>query len=90
MIAEGCRNPYKFGIYEGTELHCDASNSSLFLIPDRPTAIRKAFSLAEKNDIVLLLGKAHENSIIYSDYAMPYDEITEASAALVEMGYKEG
>ena len=90
MIAEGCRNPYSFGVCQGTELHCDASDSALYLIPDRPTAIRKAFSLAQKDDIVLLLGKAHENSIIYSDYTMPYDEITEAYAALAEIGYKEG
>lgn len=90
MIAEGCRSPYRFGISQGTELRCDASASSLFIIPDRPQAIRKAFSLASKGDIVLLLGKAHENSIIYSDYTMPYDEITEASKALEEIGFKEG
>lgn len=90
MIAEGCRNPLKYSALRGTELHCKADKDSLFLIPDRPTAVRKAFSLAQKGDIVLLLGKAHENSIIYSDYCMPYDEITEATTALEEMGYKEG
>jgi len=62
-------------------------NKNLFLIPDRPQAIRKAFSLAQKGDLVLLLGKAHENSIIYKDYAMDYDEITEAEKALMEMGF---
>jgi UDP-N-acetylmuramoyl-L-alanyl-D-glutamate--2,6-diaminopimelate ligase len=63
----------------------------LFLIPDRPTAIRKAFSLAKEGDMVLLLGKGHENSIIYSSGAIPYDEIREAEKALAEMGYgKEG
>jgi UDP-N-acetylmuramoyl-L-alanyl-D-glutamate--2,6-diaminopimelate ligase len=61
----------------------------LFLIPDRPSAIRKAFSLAHKGDAVLLLGKGHENSIIYKDGAKPYDEIAEAEKALAEMGYKE-
>ena len=60
---------------------------NLFIIPDRPKAIRKAFSLAQANDIVLLLGKSHENSIIYKDYTMPYDEISEAEKALEEMGY---
>lgn len=90
MIAQGCRNPYNYSIPPGTELRNDASPSSLFIIPDRPAAIRKAFSLAGKDDIVLLLGKAHENSILYSDYSMPYDEITEAESALSEIGYKEG
>ena len=60
---------------------------TLFLIPDRPQAIRKAFSLAQSGDLVLLLGKGHENSIIYKDRTMPYDEITEAENALKEAGY---
>ncbi|MBP5158181.1 MAG: UDP-N-acetylmuramoyl-L-alanyl-D-glutamate--2,6-diaminopimelate ligase [Treponema sp.] len=60
----------------------------LFLLPDRPKAIRHAFSLAKENDIVLLLGKSHENSIIYKDRVMRYDEISEAVKALAEMGYK--
>lgn len=62
-------------------------NANLFILPDRPKAIRRAFSMAAKNDIVLLLGKGHENSIIYKDRVMPYDEISEAKKALSEMGY---
>jgi UDP-N-acetylmuramoyl-L-alanyl-D-glutamate--2,6-diaminopimelate ligase len=60
-------------------------NKDLFLIPDRPLAIRKAFSLAAPGDIVLLLGKGHENSIIYSrggKKTIAYDEIAEAEKAL--------
>ncbi len=75
MIAVGAR---KAGKVDG---------ESLLFIPDRPSAIRKAFSLAEENDIVLLLGKSHENSIIYKDRVMPYDEISEAKKALTEMGW---
>ncbi|HCO49316.1 MAG TPA: UDP-N-acetylmuramyl peptide synthase, partial [Spirochaetaceae bacterium] len=59
----------------------------LFLIPDRPTAIRKAFSMAGAGDAVLLLGKGHENSIIYADRTVPYDEETEALAALRDLGF---
>ncbi|MDR2101819.1 MAG: UDP-N-acetylmuramoyl-L-alanyl-D-glutamate--2,6-diaminopimelate ligase [Treponema sp.] len=59
----------------------------LFLIPDRPAAIRKAFSLARPGDLVLLLGKGHENSIIYASRQRDYDEIREAEKALAEMGY---
>jgi UDP-N-acetylmuramoyl-L-alanyl-D-glutamate--2,6-diaminopimelate ligase len=58
---------------------------NLFLIPDRPLAIRKALSLARKGDIVLLLGKGHENSIIYSGNTISFDEIREAEKALAEM-----
>nr|MCR5698821.1 UDP-N-acetylmuramyl-tripeptide synthetase [Treponemataceae bacterium] len=59
----------------------------LFIIPDRKKAIRECFKMAKKDDIVLLLGKSHENSIIYKDYTMPYDEIAEAKSALKEMGF---
>ena len=68
------------------------AEKSLFLIPDRPLAIRKAFSLASPGDLVLLLGKGHENSIIYTrgnKATIKYDEITEAEKALFEMGYAE-
>jgi UDP-N-acetylmuramoyl-L-alanyl-D-glutamate--2,6-diaminopimelate ligase len=58
---------------------------NLFLIPDRPLAIRKALSLARRGDIVLLLGKGHENSIIYSENTISFDEIREAEKALAEM-----
>jgi UDP-N-acetylmuramoyl-L-alanyl-D-glutamate--2,6-diaminopimelate ligase len=58
---------------------------NLFLIPERPAAIRKALSLAQAGDLVLLLGKGHENSIIYADRTMPYDEIAEAEKALGEL-----
>ncbi|MDR2177807.1 MAG: UDP-N-acetylmuramoyl-L-alanyl-D-glutamate--2,6-diaminopimelate ligase [Treponema sp.] len=57
----------------------------LFLIPSRPAAIRKALSLAERGDLVLLLGKGHENSIIYAGGPQPYDEIEEAQKALEEL-----
>ncbi|MCL2600780.1 MAG: UDP-N-acetylmuramoyl-L-alanyl-D-glutamate--2,6-diaminopimelate ligase [Treponema sp.] len=63
---------------------------TLFLIPDRPAAIRKAMSLAKPGDIVLLLGKGHENSIIYADRVMPFDEIAEAEKALDEMAAAKG
>ncbi len=77
MIAVGAR---KCGKEDG---------KNLLFIPDRPLAIRTAFKMAGENDIVLLLGKSHENSIIYKDYVMKYDEIAEAKKALCEMGFKK-
>jgi len=78
MIAEGA-------IKEGKVM-----GENLFIIHDRPQAIRETFKMAGKGDIVLLLGKSHENSIIYKDYTMPYDEISEAKKALKEMGFTQG
>lgn len=62
-------------------------DKDLFITPDRPAAIRQALRIAGKDDIVLLLGKAHENSIIYKERTMPYDEISEAEKALSEIGF---
>ena len=78
MIAEGA-------IKEGKVM-----GENLFIIHDRPQAIRETFKMAAKGDIVLLLGKSHENSIIYKDHVMPYDEISEAKKALKEMGFTQG
>ena len=72
-IATGCPE-----LVRGERLH---------LIPDRRAAIRKAFSLAKPGDLVALLGKGHENSIIYAKGAIPYDEIGAAEGALAELGY---
>lgn len=69
----------------GAEKQGKIMDKDLFIIHDRPTAIRETFKMAGTGDIVLLLGKSHENSIIYKDYTMPYDEITEARNALKEM-----
>lgn len=72
-------------IAEGAEKEGKKLNENLFIIPDRKKAIRTAFKMAHLGDIVLLLGKSHENSIIYKDYQIDYDEIAEARAALREM-----
>ena len=68
MIAEGISNKKR--------------GESLFIIPKREDAIAKAFSLAKKGDVVLLLGKGHENSIIFKDRIQPYDEEITARSIL--------
>ena len=75
-------------IAEGAFTEGKKEGEDLFIVPDRKKAIRKAFSLAKKDDIVILLGKSHENSIIYKDFVMPYDEISEAEKAIDEMKIK--
>ena len=72
-------------IAEGAEKEGKVMGENLFITPDRPKAIRQVFKMAQKGDIVLLLGKSHENSIIYKDFVMPYDEISEAKKALQEL-----
>lgn len=58
---------------------------NLFIIHDRRAGIQKAFSIAKGGDVVLLLGKSHENSIIYKDGKIPWDEIAVAKELLSKM-----
>ena len=58
---------------------------NLFLIPDRREAFRKAFSIAGSGDLVAMLGKGHEGSIIYADGPHPWDEETAAVEVLDSM-----
>lgn len=62
-------------------------NDTLFLIPDRKDAIRKAVSLAEENDLVVLLGKGHESCIITAEGKVPWNERAAAEEALAERGW---
>ena len=89
-IAQGCLAAQGCEATKGCEISSGPfiRNETLFLIPDRPKAIRKAFSLAQKGDLVLLLGKGHENSIIYANKTVAYDEIKEAETALEEAGFR--
>jgi UDP-N-acetylmuramoyl-L-alanyl-D-glutamate--2,6-diaminopimelate ligase len=65
---------------------CGAMQSRLFKIPDRRAAIEKALTAAKAGDTVLLLGKGHEDSIIYRDGPMPWDEKKTAIEVLNALG----
>ena len=62
--------------------------SGYLLIPDRSAAVRAAIGAARPGDLVLLLGKGHEGSIIYADHSLRWDESAEAYRALAELGYR--
>lgn len=57
-------------------------------IEDRRQAIRVALRRAEPGGAVVLAGKGHEQCIIYGAERRPWDEATEATRALEEMGYR--
>ena len=75
-------------IADGSTGHDEGKD--LFLIPDRKEATVFAFRMAREGDTVLLLGKGHENSIIYPDGPHCWDEEEVARAMLGEIGYKQG
>jgi UDP-N-acetylmuramoyl-L-alanyl-D-glutamate--2,6-diaminopimelate ligase len=51
-------------IAKGAESEGKVREKDLFLVHDRPEAIRFAFERAKKDDVVLLLGKGHEKDIL--------------------------
>ena len=52
------------------------------LIVDRRQAIYRAVEMAEKDDIVVILGKGHENYQILKDKTIHFDDKEEARAAV--------
>ncbi len=55
-------------------------------ITDRRTAIFRAVELAEKDDIVVILGKGHENYQILKDRTIHFDDKEVAGEAIAEKG----
>lgn len=74
-------------IAEGAERAGKRAGDGYLCIPDRAEAIQRAVSAARPGDLVLLLGKGHEGSIIYADGAIPWDEAAVAQEALRTCGY---
>lgn len=54
-------------------------------VPDRRAAIRRAMSLAQAGDLVLVAGKGHESSIERADGPHPWDDREEVRAAITAL-----
>ena len=63
---------------------------SFFRIPDRGEAIRFALQQAQPGDLVMALGKGHEQSMCFGQTEYPWDDRTAARAALAELLGEEG
>ncbi len=62
----------------------------LFKILDRRAAIAKAFSLAEKNDMVLITGKGSEQAIVTKNNRfIAWDDRTVAREELAKLGFSQ-
>ncbi len=48
--------------------------NKVFIKENRTKAIEYALKIAQKNDIILLLGKGHESYVVVGDEKIPYDE----------------
>lgn len=72
-------------IAEGAERSGKKQCEDMFLILNRPEAIRFAMTrVSGKDDVVVLLGKGHEKTIERADGEHPWDEIGQAREAIKE------
>lgn len=59
----------------GAEKAGKVREKDLFIILNREEAIKKAVSLARKDDIVLVLGKGHEKTILRAEGVVPFEDL---------------
>ena len=67
---------------EGAEKAGKRKGEDLFVELDRRKAIEKAIEMARKGDVVLILGKGHEKTILRAEGAVPFEDIEVAREAL--------
>lgn len=72
----------------GAEKAGKIREKDLFVILDREEAIEKAISLAKKDDIVLVLGKGHEKTILRAEGAVPFEDLKVVRKILKKMSKK--
>ena len=80
-------NPEKIAaaFLEGATKAGKTINKDLFKELDRKTAIKKALDLARPGDIVLILGKGHEKTILRADGPHDFEDIKVAKSLLQKM-----
>lgn len=79
IIAEIAAGAIAAGAVDGTSSYC---------VTDRREAIHLALTLAQPGDCVLLAGKGHEGSIIWSGEKRWWDEKTVAQQELSALGFR--
>lgn len=70
------------GFIKGAEKAGKKKGKDLFEEPDRKKAIELAISKAKKGDLVLILGKGHEKSILRADGPHEFEDIKEVKKEL--------
>lgn len=77
------------GFLRGAEKAGKVLNQDLFYEPDRKSAIALAFKKAKKGDLVLLLGKGHEKTILRADGPHDFEDLKVAASLLRTLGYQK-
>lgn len=78
-------------IAEGAERSGKIKNKNLFLIHKREDAVAEAIKIAKKDDLVLLLGKGHEQSILTNKpgFKLKDGEVFDELAHTLKLSYDE-
>ncbi len=71
-------------ISKGCEEQGMSLNKNLFHIHDRAEAIKYGISIAQKGDLVLVLGKGHEKTIEHADGEHPWSDIEQTKLAITD------
>jgi UDP-N-acetylmuramoyl-L-alanyl-D-glutamate--2,6-diaminopimelate ligase len=69
---------------DGIESKGGVRNESYWCVPDRGDAIRFALKKAQKDDLVIICGKGHEQSMCFGSKEYPWDDRIAMKAALAE------
>lgn len=77
------------GFITGAKKHGKILGKNLFKIPNREDAIKKALGIAHPGDVVLLLGKGHEKTILRADGPHDFEDIKVARRHLRSLGYRK-
>lgn len=75
---------------QGAEKGGGVEHKSYWCIPDRREAIRFGIRMAEAGDIVMALGKGHEQSMCFGETEYPWDDRVAMKAALGELSGQDG
>ena len=62
--------------------HGGVENETFYRIPDRGAAIRKAVELADEDDLVIICGKGHEQSMCFGETEFMWDDRVALKSAL--------
>lgn len=68
----------------GAESQGGVEGKTFFRVPDRGEAIRFGVQNAESGDLVIAMGKGHEQSMCFGETEYPWDDRTAMRAALAE------
>lgn len=74
----------------GAEKEGGSEGTNFWRVADRGEAIRFALTQAQEGDVVLVLGKGHEQSMCFEEIEYPWDDRTALEAALADFLQIEG